>query len=107
DVDEGDIQPAHDVLEIVEGKVAGGDDEVGPEALELVAVESFLDLVGDRQDARHGDRLAFAVMAIARFDLNGRVAIVTGGNGGIGLAMAKALAEAGAAVLIGGRSVDK
>jgi 2-deoxy-D-gluconate 3-dehydrogenase len=46
-------------------------------------------------------------MAIDRFDLNGRVAIVTGGNGGIGLAMAKALAEAGAAVLIGGRSVDK
>jgi len=42
-----------------------------------------------------------------RFDLNGRVAIVTGGNGGIGLAMAKGLAEAGAAVLIAGRSVDK
>jgi 2-dehydro-3-deoxy-D-gluconate 5-dehydrogenase len=41
------------------------------------------------------------------FDLNGRVAIVTGGNGGIGLAMAKGLAEAGAAVLIAGRSVDK
>ena len=41
------------------------------------------------------------------FDLNGRVAIVTGGNGGIGLAMAKGLAEAGAAVLIGGRSVEK
>jgi len=44
---------------------------------------------------------------MSRFDLNGRVAIVTGGNGGIGLAMAKALAEAGAAVLIAGRSVDK
>jgi 2-deoxy-D-gluconate 3-dehydrogenase len=42
-----------------------------------------------------------------RFDLNGRVAIVTGGNGGIGLAMAKALAEAGAAVLVAGRSVEK
>jgi 2-deoxy-D-gluconate 3-dehydrogenase len=44
---------------------------------------------------------------MSRFDLNGRVAIVTGGNGGIGLAMAKGLAEAGAAVLLGGRSVDK
>jgi 2-dehydro-3-deoxy-D-gluconate 5-dehydrogenase len=44
---------------------------------------------------------------MSRFDLNGRVAIVTGGNGGIGLAMAKGLAEAGAAVLIGGRSVEK
>ncbi len=41
------------------------------------------------------------------FDLNGRVAIVTGGNGGLGLAMAKGLAEAGAAVLIAGRSVEK
>jgi len=41
------------------------------------------------------------------FDLNGRVAIVTGGNGGIGLAIAKGLAEAGAQVLIAGRSVEK
>ena len=41
------------------------------------------------------------------FDLNGRVAIVTGGNGGIGLAMAKGLAEAGAAVLVAGRSAEK
>ena len=44
---------------------------------------------------------------MSRFDLNGRVAIVTGGNGGIGLAMAKGLAEAGAAVLIAGRSPEK
>jgi 2-deoxy-D-gluconate 3-dehydrogenase len=44
---------------------------------------------------------------MSRFDLNGRVAIVTGGNGGIGLAMAKGLAEAGATVLIAGRSVEK
>jgi 2-deoxy-D-gluconate 3-dehydrogenase len=41
------------------------------------------------------------------FDLNGRVAIVTGGNGGIGLAIASGLAAAGAAVLIAGRSVEK
>jgi 2-dehydro-3-deoxy-D-gluconate 5-dehydrogenase len=44
---------------------------------------------------------------MSRFDLNGRVAIVTGGNGGIGLAMAKGLAEAGAAVLVAGRSTEK
>jgi 2-deoxy-D-gluconate 3-dehydrogenase len=34
------------------------------------------------------------------FDLTGRVAIVTGGNGGIGLAMARGLAEAGASLVI-------
>ena len=42
-----------------------------------------------------------------RFDLNGKVAIVTGGNGGIGLGMARGLAEAGAAVAIVGRNEAK
>jgi NAD(P)-dependent dehydrogenase (short-subunit alcohol dehydrogenase family) len=41
------------------------------------------------------------------FDLAGRVAIVTGGNGGIGLGMAKALARAGCAVSIWGRNGEK
>lgn len=41
------------------------------------------------------------------FDLSGRVAIVTGGNGGIGLGMARGLAGAGAAVVIAGRNVEK
>ena len=41
------------------------------------------------------------------FDLTGRVAIVTGGNGGIGLGMAKALARAGCAVSIWGRNPEK
>jgi len=38
------------------------------------------------------------------FDLHGRVAIVTGGNGGIGLAIARGLGLAGASVLIVGRN---
>lgn len=41
------------------------------------------------------------------FDLKGRVAFVTGGNGGIGLGMAKGLAGAGAAVVIAGRDREK
>jgi 2-deoxy-D-gluconate 3-dehydrogenase len=41
------------------------------------------------------------------FDLTGRVALVTGGNGGIGLGMAKGLADAGALVAIAGRNAGK
>lgn len=42
-----------------------------------------------------------------QFDLSGRVAIVTGGNGGIGLGMAEGLARAGAAVVVAGRKAAK
>jgi 2-deoxy-D-gluconate 3-dehydrogenase len=41
------------------------------------------------------------------FDLTGRVAVVTGGNGGIGLGMAKGLAQAGAAIVIAARNAEK
>ena len=38
------------------------------------------------------------------FELKGKVAVVTGGNGGIGLGMAKGLAGAGARVVIAARN---
>jgi 2-deoxy-D-gluconate 3-dehydrogenase len=41
------------------------------------------------------------------FDLGGKVAIVTGGNGGIGLGMARGLAAQGAAIIVAGRNAEK
>jgi 2-dehydro-3-deoxy-D-gluconate 5-dehydrogenase len=41
------------------------------------------------------------------FDLSGKVAIVTGGNGGIGLGMARGLAAAGAKIAVAGRNAAK
>jgi 2-deoxy-D-gluconate 3-dehydrogenase len=41
------------------------------------------------------------------FDLTGKVAVVTGGNGGIGLGIAMGLAGAGANIVVAARSVEK
>jgi 2-dehydro-3-deoxy-D-gluconate 5-dehydrogenase len=41
------------------------------------------------------------------FDLQNRVALITGGNGGIGLGMAKGFASCGAALVIAGRNEAK
>ncbi len=42
-----------------------------------------------------------------RFDLTGRIALVTGSSQGIGLALAHGLAEAGAYVVLNGRDGGK
>jgi len=44
---------------------------------------------------------------MSAFDLTGRVALVTGGNGGIGLGMARGLAKAGCTIMVAGRNAEK
>jgi len=44
---------------------------------------------------------------VTLFDLSGRVAVVTGGNGGIGFGMSKGLAAAGASVVVAARNAEK
>jgi NAD(P)-dependent dehydrogenase (short-subunit alcohol dehydrogenase family) len=46
-------------------------------------------------------------MVLEMFQLNGRVALVTGGNRGLGFAMARALAEAGADVVLTSRDEER
>ncbi|MGA3084380.1 MAG: SDR family oxidoreductase [Thermodesulfobacteriota bacterium] len=41
------------------------------------------------------------------FDLKGHVSVITGGNGGIGLGMARGLAKSGASIAVWGRNLDK
>jgi NAD(P)-dependent dehydrogenase (short-subunit alcohol dehydrogenase family) len=52
------------------------------------------------QDGQH-------VNILDRFKLDGRTAIVTGASSGLGVAVARALAEAGAAVALGARRSDR
>jgi 2-dehydro-3-deoxy-D-gluconate 5-dehydrogenase len=47
------------------------------------------------------------IMLERMFDLTGKIALVTGGNGGIGLGMARGLGQAGATVLVVGRNAEK
>ncbi len=46
-------------------------------------------------------------MGLERFSLEGRLALVTGSSQGIGLALARGLGEAGAAVIMNGRDTGK
>ena len=46
-------------------------------------------------------------MSIELFKLNGRRALITGSSQGLGLVLAKGLADAGATVVLNGRSAEK
>ena len=52
-------------------------------------------------------RITTTETLMTMFDLTGRVAVVTGGNGGIGLGIAQALASSGCNVAIWGRNAEK
>jgi 2-deoxy-D-gluconate 3-dehydrogenase len=72
------------------------------------------DLAGQALISCHGRALSRAgrgkrdtAMKTGLFDLSGKVAIVTGGNGGIGLGMAQGLADAGATIAVVGRNEAK
>src|SRR5207248_2857223 len=54
---------------------------------------------------RHPVQMRRSIMT--PFDLTGRVAVITGGNGGIGLGMAQGFAAAGADVVVAARNAEK
>src|ERR1700743_1132404 len=56
---------------------------------------------------RRGNISKEAPVAYSPFDLTGKVALITGGNSGIGLGMARAMAEAGADIAIWGTNASK
>jgi hypothetical protein len=52
DIQQGHVEPADQVLEVVEREVTAAEDEVGLEVPKPVAVQRLLDLVGDGEDPR-------------------------------------------------------
>src|SRR5438477_5360652 len=66
---------------------------------------------GSMSPVYHNRRLpkkrSIGFMYLDKFKLDGRVALITGGNRGLGFVMARALAEAGADVVVTSRQIGK
>ncbi len=77
------------------------------------SVLSFLDDAVDRTVIGGFDRIGYTLRqplwnpADTTVDLSGQVCLITGANGGLGFAMAKALAQRGATVIMGCRSRER
>src|ERR1700737_2652406 len=81
-----------------------------PIRLEIISGTCLLWRVPDRGLVRCSEGNCFNSRVTAHHDifrLDDRVALVVGGSGGIGSALAKALAEAGASISIAGRSAER
>ena len=52
------------------------------------------------------DKLSTANAVVAGLNLNGKTALITGGHSGLGLDSTKALAEAGAHIIVGARNIS-
>ena len=52
DVEQRDVEPADEVFEVVERQIATPEHQVRIQPGQAVAIERFVDLVGDGEDAR-------------------------------------------------------
>src|ERR1019366_4724315 len=65
------------------------------------------EIVGGRATRKQRSRHLAGRVAVNLFNLKGKVAVITGGNGGIGLGMAEGIASLGANIVIAGRDTEK
>ena len=78
-----------------------------PPPLPLTAAEPRSNFIDDRSSGRSMSSLQDALGELARFRLDGRVAVVAGGSGGIGARLCAALGGVGARLVVIGRDADR